>query len=144
MEISGISSQVLNYQSAYNTSTTKEANNTSSNESNADHTQSSAVSELLGNEVNIQLSNSQGDSYKQSKETNEEKEMIGEIESANHKLEHANTEFEFSVHEKTKRIMVKVIDKDSKEVIREIPSEKILYIVAKIWEFNGLLVDEKR
>ena len=40
--------------------------------------------------------------------------------------------------------MVKVIDKDTDEIIREIPSEKVLDMVAKMWELNGLLVDEKR
>jgi flagellar protein FlaG len=53
-------------------------------------------------------------------------------------------QMEFSIHEKTKEIMVKVINSDTKEVIREIPQEKILDMVAKMWEMAGILVDERR
>lgn len=74
----------------------------------------------------------------------QEKTIIHAIESANKKLQGEEREFEFSVHEKTKQIMVKVIDKQSKEVIREIPSEKILDLVAAMCEMAGLFVDEKR
>ena len=40
--------------------------------------------------------------------------------------------------------MVKVVDTETKEVVREIPSEKILDILANILEMAGLLVDERR
>lgn len=75
--------------------------------------------------------------------TLQEKTIISAIEQANKKLEGADREFEFSVHEKTKQIMVKVLDKESKEVVREIPSEKILDMVAAMCENAGLFVDEK-
>lgn len=73
-----------------------------------------------------------------------EKTIIGAIEKANHALISSNRALEFSVHEKTKEIMVKVIDTETKEVIREIPSEKILDMVANILEMAGILVDERR
>lgn len=76
--------------------------------------------------------------------TVQEKTIINAIEKANQKLSGADREFEFSVHEKTKQILVKIIDKETKEVVREIPSEKILDMVAKLCELNGLFVDEKR
>jgi flagellar protein FlaG len=73
-----------------------------------------------------------------------EKTIISAIEKANHALVLSNRALEFSVHEKTKEIMVKVIDTETKEVIREIPSEKILDMVANILEMAGILVDERR
>lgn len=73
-----------------------------------------------------------------------EKSVIDAIEKANKLIIGTRTEMEFSIHEKTKEIMVKVIDSDTKEVIREIPREKILDMVAKIWEMAGILVDERR
>ena len=76
--------------------------------------------------------------------TVQEKTIINAIEKANQKLSGADREFEFSVHEKTKQIMVKIIDKETKEIVREIPSVKILDMVAKLCELNGLFVDEKR
>lgn len=72
-----------------------------------------------------------------------EEEIIGAIESANEKFVAYDRRFEFSIHEKTKQIMVKVIDVTTDEVIREIPPEKILDMVAYIWESAGLIVDKK-
>ncbi|AGI40482.1 flagellar protein FlaG [Thermoclostridium stercorarium] len=73
-----------------------------------------------------------------------EKMLIKTIEKANEKLVIANRALEFSIHEKTKEIIVKVIDVETKEVIREIPSEKILDLIANILELAGILVDERR
>lgn len=73
-----------------------------------------------------------------------EKTIISAIERANRALVLSNRALEFSVHEKTKEILVKVIDTETKEVIREIPSEKILDMVANILEMAGILVDERR
>lgn len=70
--------------------------------------------------------------------------LINSIEKANKAILGVNTRFEFSTHDKTKEIIVKVLNADTGELIREIPSEKILDIVAGIWEMVGLFVDEKR
>lgn len=73
-----------------------------------------------------------------------DQQIIKAIERANKELQGRTTSFEFSIHEKTKQIMVKVLDKDTGEVIREIPPEKTLDMVAKLWEMAGIMVDEKR
>ena len=52
------------------------------------------------------------------------KEIIDAIEKANKAIIGARTQLEFSIHEGTKEILVKVINTETKEVIREIPSEK--------------------
>lgn len=74
----------------------------------------------------------------------QEKTIISAIEQANKKFEGKESELSFSVHEKTKQIMVKIIDKETKEVIKEIPPEKILDMVAYMCEAAGIFVDEKR
>lgn len=74
----------------------------------------------------------------------DEQQWIKLIERANKALNGGNRSFEFSIHEGTNEIMVKVIDNDTKEVIREIPNEKILDMVAKMWEMAGIFVDERR
>jgi len=66
------------------------------------------------------------------------------IASANKRLIASSRKLEYRVHEETNRIMVKIIDSDTDEVIREIPPEKTLDIFAKVLELAGLLVDEKR
>lgn len=73
-----------------------------------------------------------------------EKVIIDAIEKANKAIMGANRRFEFSIHEKTKEIMVKIIDSDTNEIIREIPPEKTLDMVAKMCEIAGIMIDERR
>lgn len=54
-----------------------------------------------------------------------------------------NTECIFGVHDKTNRVMIQIVDKDTKEVIKEVPPEKTLDMIAKAWELAGILVDER-
>ncbi|MGN0318264.1 MAG: flagellar protein FlaG [Lachnospira sp.] len=60
------------------------------------------------------------------------------------KLINNNTIAEFSYNEPTNRIAIKIKDKDTDEVIKEIPSEKALEMLAKAWELAGIMVDERR
>ncbi|MDQ0172420.1 flagellar protein FlaG [Paenibacillus tundrae] len=69
--------------------------------------------------------------------------LIKTIERAVQSLQGPQTTLEISVHEKTHDIMVKVLNRDTGELIREIPPEKTLDLVAKMMEIAGLLVDEK-
>lgn len=55
-----------------------------------------------------------------------------------------NTIAEFGYNEPTNRITIKIKDKDTDEVIKEIPSEKALEMLAKAWELAGIIVDERR
>lgn len=64
------------------------------------------------------------------------------VKSANRKMSH--TRCEYSYHKKTNRVSIKVMDADTQEVIREIPPEKSLDMLQKMWELAGILVDEKR
>lgn len=50
----------------------------------------------------------------------------------------------FGVHEETNRVTIKIVDKETKEIIKEFPPEKTLDMIAKVWEMAGLFVDEKR
>lgn len=49
----------------------------------------------------------------------------------------------FSIHEESERMQVFVIDNKTQEVIKEIPPEEFLNIVARIQEMVGLLLDER-
>ncbi len=64
------------------------------------------------------------------------------VENINKNLK--NSEAIFGIHEKTNRVTIKIVDKETKEVIKELPPEKTLDMIAKAWELAGLLVDEKR
>ena len=54
-----------------------------------------------------------------------------------------NTEAKFGIHDETNRVTIKLVDKDTKEVIKEIPPEKTLDTLAKCMKMAGILVDEK-
>lgn len=77
----------------------------------------------------------------------------GEQQATNEKIKKAveqlnknmpNTEAVFGIHDETNRVTIKIVDKESKEVIREYPPEQTLDMIAKVWEMAGILVDEKR
>lgn len=55
-----------------------------------------------------------------------------------------NSEAVFGIHEKTNRVMIKIVDKETKKVIKELPPEKTLDMIAKVWDMAGILVDERR
>ena len=83
----------------------------------------------------------QGSKAQQQQQSEQLKKAIAEM---NKKINNSNEEAVFGVHEDTNRIMIKIMDKDTKEVIKEFPPEKTLDMIAKIWEMAGILVDEKR
>ncbi len=64
------------------------------------------------------------------------------VDNINNQLRRTSCSFKY--HEETNRISITVRDKDTDEVIREIPPEKALDMIAKAWELAGLMVDEKR
>lgn len=54
-----------------------------------------------------------------------------------------NSEAIFGIHDGTNRVTIKIVDRDSKKVLKEFPPEKTLDMIAKVWEMAGLMVDEK-
>lgn len=66
------------------------------------------------------------------------KKAVDEINKKAH-----NSEAIFGIHDATNRVTIKIVDKDSREVLKEYPPEKTLDMIAKVWEVAGLLVDEK-
>ena len=64
------------------------------------------------------------------------------VEDINRKA--MNSEAIFGIHEATNRVTIKIVDKTTKEVIKELPPEKTLDMIAKAWEMAGLMVDERR
>ena len=85
----------------------------------------------------------QADSNEQNKDQQPTHEQIRKaVEQLNRNL--SNSEAVFGIHEETNRVTIKIVDKSTKEVIKELPPEKTLDMIAKVWEIAGLLVDERR
>ena len=71
-----------------------------------------------------------------------ERSIKNAVEEINRKSQ--NMEAIFGYHEGTNRVMIKILDKDTREVKKEYPAEKTLDMIQKVWEMAGLMVDEKR
>ncbi|MFY4775074.1 flagellar protein FlaG [Metabacillus sp. RGM 3146] len=54
-----------------------------------------------------------------------------------------NTHLQFKLHEKLNEYYVTVVDDKTNEVVKEIPSKKLLDIYAAMTDFIGLMVDKK-
>ncbi len=70
-----------------------------------------------------------------------------QVEKATEKLNRLmgiiDKRLEFSVHEKSKRVMVKIIDQANGEVLDEIPPKRLLDILSSISEIAGLMFDKR-
>ena len=154
----GMVSAVSDYNSNRNTANTysKVSSNDSSSKVNASTPKDSGSQTADTSAENIQIAEVTDPSVK----TNYQNEMNGiqaneqKIVEENAKIRKAvgdlnkkmanNTEAIFGIHDGTNRVTIKIVDKDTKEVIREVPAEKTLDMIEKVWEMAGILVDEKR
>ena len=80
--------------------------------------------------------------FPENDETQEER-LDSAVEKLNETARVFNRSLKFSIHEATNRTMISVIDTETDKVIREIPSEEALDIVAKMQEYLGLIFDKK-
>lgn len=110
--------------------------------------ESSAANTAIAREIRVVTANEGAENMSENAQQEQAQNPVMQqrIKSA---VKHANTNLkytrcEFSYHEETKRVSIRVLDKDSGEVIREIPPEESLDLVEKIWELAGIVVDEKR
>ena len=94
-------------------------------------------------QVKNELTSSFNNQSNLNKKPLEKEELKRVTAEANQALELVNTQLVFRVHEGTGRPLIKLVESATQEVIREIPSEKMLDVLAGIWEFTGLIVDRK-
>lgn len=143
-QVSGMTGAV-----SYQTQVTKpvqSVNTESRSNENVAETSQTAVSNqpaVIGQatESNSGYDKNQNGAKKQDSEPKEA--TIKDVKEINKLINH-NTIAEFGYNEPTNRITIKIKDKETDEVIKEIPSEKALEMLAKAWELAGILVDEKR
>lgn len=71
-------------------------------------------------------------------------ELTNALDRINKTVRIFNRSIQFTEHEASGRLWVKVVDTETQKIVREIPPEEILEIMARIEEMVGLLVDERR
>ncbi|AEF94652.1 flagellar protein FlaG protein [Desulfotomaculum nigrificans CO-1-SRB] len=81
------------------------------------------------------------DSQKSAGEFNQD-QVRQAVDKMNKTVETYNTELRFQLHEKSGEYMVKIINTKDNSVIREIPPEKILDMVAYFKELVGIVIDK--
>lgn len=71
------------------------------------------------------------------------KELTKAVEKMQRAVGIFDKHFKFSIHDKTHRVMVQIIDSRTNEVINEIPPKKILDMVADLQNMLGIFIDKK-
>lgn len=138
MSVKGISNQAATYQGV-----DKVAASTS-NTANAVQGSASVGTNSTQKAVTVELGNTNSESSQQKEQNAEIARMKNAINEVNIKLRPTRTRCEFSYHEEVNRVSIKVFNKETNEIIREIPPEESYKALEKIWEIAGLLIDEKR
>lgn len=77
----------------------------------------------------------------QQAQSKEKTEIV--INSMNDFLKASNTHLKFEFHDKLQKYYVTIVDDTTNEVIKEIPSKKLLDIYAAMTDYLGILVDRK-
>lgn len=65
------------------------------------------------------------------------------VDKINEKVQQVMRDIKFSVDEKSDRVVIKVIDQLTKEIIREIPPEAVIDMAQQLDRAQGVLIEEK-
>ncbi|WP_318507831.1 flagellar protein FlaG [Bacillus sp. T3] len=82
-----------------------------------------------------------GEQSQQQQHSREQTEKV--INGLNEFLKASNSHLKFEFHEKLKEYYVTVVDDKTNEVIKEIPSKKLMDMYAAMADYIGLIVDQK-
>lgn len=142
MGIESIKGAAMTYQGSVSAAETREENRTK-----VEQTENVAIANSIAKSTvaldTKQTSGEDADGSAQSQDQEKKNAQIKKaVEDINKKA--VNSEAIFGIHEATNRVTIKIVDKDTKKVIKELPPEKTLDMIAKVWEMAGLMVDEKR
>lgn len=81
-------------------------------------------------------------SINQQNQKKQEEDLGKAVEQANETMETYGTELRFSIHKGSGEVMVKVINAKDNSVVREIPPERILDMVASVKKMLGIIIDK--
>ncbi len=130
-----------------NTEVPEDGQTVNVDETTASVTRSQPEDEKSGGEAGSQQQSANAKTQQQANIRQAREQQSEQLKKAimemNRRINNSNEEAVFGVHEDTNRIMIKIMDKETKEVIKEFPPEKTLDMIARIWEMAGILVDEK-
>ena len=150
MAIEAIKGAGMAYQGSSSTAQTKEQTQTRTEVSSEDN---KVVSENIAKAVQaMNTTETSGDSTEntgnqaqaQQQQMDKNAQIKKAVDDINKSATGDQAEAIFGIHDKTNRVTIKIVDKKTKEVIKEFPPEKTLDMIAKVWEMAGIMVDERR
>lgn len=71
------------------------------------------------------------------------KDLDHAMEAMNDLSSFRSTSLKFEKHEVLNRTIVKVVDQQTEEIVKEIPPEEFLDMISSMLEFAGIIIDEK-
>ena len=140
MGIEAIKGAGMTYQGSSSTAEMKEEN-----VPKVEKAENLTVSETLAkdtSDLNTKQTSGEENNTQQQSQQQKNVQLKKAVEDINKKA--VNSEAIFGIHEETNRVTIKIIDKDTKKVIKELPPEKTLDMIAEGGGLGGLRVDEKR
>ena len=140
MGIEAIKGAGMTYQGSSSTAEMKEEN-----VPKVEKAENLTVSETLAkdtSDLNTKQTSGEENNTQQQSQQQKNVQLKKAVEDINKKA--VNSEAIFGIHEETNRVTIKMIDIYTMKVIKELPREKTLDMIAKVWELAGLMVDEKR
>jgi flagellar protein FlaG len=142
MGIEAIKGAVMTYQGSVSAAEVKEENRPKVEQSENLAVSESVAKTTTALDTKQTSGDGTGESSQQQSQDTRNAQIKKAVEDINKKAN--NSEAIFGIHEATNRVTIKIVDKESKKVIKELPPEKTLDMIAKVWELAGLMVDEKR
>lgn len=102
------------------------------------------VNTLVEESPNTVIEEGIEEAKKQQKERAHSKDSLDkQVDSMNELLDNNNTTIKFNLHEDLGRMYVQVVSRDTDEVVKEIPPEQFLDMVASMLKHAGLLIDKR-
>jgi len=71
-------------------------------------------------------------------------DILKTLDKLNSSMENINEKVKFTFHEQHNRVIIKVVNTETEEVVREIPSRDIVKLSEHLQEYIGMLIDESR
>ena len=120
---------------------------TESSRGNKDSNELSKVQERSANIKIVQQEAQQAAQVEQAKQAERAQAKKIDLEEVAQKLQEfmgsINTSLQFSVDEEAGRDVIKVVDKESGDLVRQFPSEEVLDVIKSLSRATGTLLDEQ-
>lgn len=66
------------------------------------------------------------------------------VDTLNQAAANVDARVSFDYSKETKRVVMRIVDPDTNEVVRQVPSQEMIRLLERINEVTGLLIDETR